>query len=361
VTIAVSPNGRNHYDSQTPSDQVLVATFQGIAVLERDGAGAPWREAGRTLEGKHIASIVVEPRSGAIFAGVHDGGLWRSTDGGKTWGRSDNGIEFDNIYGLNYVEAGDELRLYAGTDPAHIYVSTNLGESWTELPSLRDVPGVENWTFPAPPHFGHVKNIEFDPRDPNTIYVAVEVGGAFKSTDAGKTWSQMPGVYEDVHRMMISPTHPDTLYMTTGHDLYQSTNAGGTWEILPMPEQRIGYPDALILLPDQPELMFTAGGRYNPGQWRKNPDADATIARSRDGGRSWDFLTNGLPSYMKANIEAVTVNTYPGGFALYAATTDGDVFASDDAGDTWTTIARQLPPISKKGHTMLRPDLAAAH
>jgi len=262
---------------------------------------------------------------------------------------------------LEDFQRSDEVRLYAGSDPAHIYVSTNLGESWTELPSLRDVPGVEKWTFPAPPHFGHVKNIEFDPRDPDTIYAAVEVGGAFKSTDAGKTWSQMHGVYEDVHRMMISPSHPDQLYMTTGHDLYQSTDAGESWEIMPLPEHRIGYPDALILLPDQPDLMFTAGGRYNPGQWRTNPDADATIARSRDAGRTWDFLTNGLPSYMKANIEAMTVNTYPGGFSLFAATTDGDVFASEDGGDSWATIAQQLPPISKKGHTMLRTDLAAAH
>ena len=137
MTIGVSPNGRNHYATQSPSNEVLVATFQGIAVLRRDRPGAAWSEAGRKLEDKHIASIVVEPRSGAIFAGVHDGGLWRSRDRGATWQRKDSGIEFDNIYGLNYVEAGDELRLYAGTDPAHIYVSTNLGESWTELPSLR--------------------------------------------------------------------------------------------------------------------------------------------------------------------------------------------------------------------------------
>jgi photosystem II stability/assembly factor-like uncharacterized protein len=292
---------------------------------------------------------------------VHDGGLWRSQDDGKTWERKDQGIEFDNIYGLNYVEAGSELRIYAGTDPAHIYLSTNLGESWTELPSLRDVPGVEKWTFPAPPHYGHVKNIEFDPRDPDTIYVAVEVGGAFKSTDAGKTWNQMMGVYEDVHRMMVAPSRPDNVYMATGHDLYHSADAGANWNILPLPDHRIGYPDALILLPDQPDVLYTAGGRTGPGQWRTVPDADATIGRTRDGGRTWDFSQSGLPSHIRGNVEGVTVNTFPGGYELFAGTTDGDVFTSDNGGDSWTTIAQQLPPISKKGHTMLRPDLARAH
>ena len=361
MAISVSPNGRNHYETESPSNEVLVATIDGIVSLTRSRPGAAWGETGRTLAGKHIASIAIEPRSGAILAGVHSGGLWASLDSGKTWARRDKGIEFDNIYGLNFVLAGDELRLYAGTDPAHIYVSKNLGENWTELPSLRDVPGVEKWTFPAPPHYGHVKNIEFDPRDPDTIYVAVEVGGAYKSTDAGKTWRQMENVYEDVHRLMVAPSRPDNVYIATGKDLYHSADAGDTWQTLPLPEQRIGYPDALILLPEQPDLIFTAGGRLNPGQWRTSHDADSAIARSRDAGRTWEYLEDGLPSHLRGNIEAVTVNTCPDGFSLFAATTDGDVFASENGGDRWTTIAEQLPPISKTGHYMpLRPDLVGA-
>ena len=109
----------------------------------------------------HIGSLTLSPR--AIFAGTHGGGVWASVDGGQTWERRDRGLAHDNVYALSFVQVGDELRLYAGTEPAHCYVSTDLGESWTVLPALRDVPSVGEWTFPAPPHLGHVKTVAFHP------------------------------------------------------------------------------------------------------------------------------------------------------------------------------------------------------
>ena len=133
MTVSVSPNGKNYYESSSPSNEVLVATLNGIVSLSRSGPGAEWQESRRMLEGKHAGAIAVEPRSGTIFAGAHKGGLWASADSGKTWERRDSGIESDDIYGLNCVEAGNEVRIYAGTEPAHLYVrdrkSTRLNSS----------------------------------------------------------------------------------------------------------------------------------------------------------------------------------------------------------------------------------------
>jgi photosystem II stability/assembly factor-like uncharacterized protein len=350
VTVSVSPNGRNYYEAATPSNEVLVGTTNGIVSITRSSPGGSWGESRRMLEGKHVGSIAVEARSGAIFAGVHGGGVWASEDGGRSWEARSNGIESDDIYGLNCVEAGQEVRIYAGTEPAHLYVSKNLGKSWTDLPAIRNVPSVDKWTFPAPPHVGHVKNIVFDSRDPDTIYVGVEVGGAFKSTDGGQTFRELSGFYEDVHRLMTVPSRPNDVYMSTGRSLYHSPNAGDTWEEMPLPENRIAYPDALVILPQRPDLMFTAGSSGSPGSWRTSHDADSTVARSRDAGRTWEYLAGGLPEHIRGNIEALTMDSYPGGFALFAGTTDGDVFFSDDEGDTWATIARNLPPVSKSGH-----------
>src|SRR5947208_2705381 len=254
---SVSPNGTNYYATSGPADEVLVATADGIMSLKRSGSG--WEQSRRMLEGKHIDSISVEPRSGTIFAGTHHDGLWASADGGQSWERRDNGIKFPNIYALNFVHAGSETRIYAGTEPAHLYVSTDLGQSWTELPALREVPSAKDWTFPGPPHEGHVKTIVFDPRDPNTIYAGVEVGGAFKSTDAGQTWRELNegGFYEDVHRLMIARSRPDEVWMTTGRGLYRSGDAGTSWDFRPMPgvaedpharNSGISYPDALVML-----------------------------------------------------------------------------------------------------------------
>jgi len=359
MAISVSPNGKNSYQTGGPVDEILVATLDGIAVLQR--SGGEWREVRRTLEGKHAASIAIEPTRGVIFAGTHGDGLWASEDGGQTWDRRDSGIESGDFYGLNCVQVGNQVRVYAGTEPAHLYVSTDFGKSWTELKDLLNMPSAEKWTFPAPPHVGHVKNIAFDPSDPNTIYAGVEVGGAFKSTDGGKTFTEMTGFYEDVHRLMTVESKPNDVYMTTGHDVYHSADKGGTWEILPLPNKRIQYPDAFVILPQQPNVMFAAGASGSPGAWRTSHDANAAIARTRDSGATWEYVSNGLPGHLRGNIECMTMNAFPGGFELVAGTTDGDVFFSADEGESWQTIARSLPPVSKGGHFRnLRDDLVAA-
>jgi photosystem II stability/assembly factor-like uncharacterized protein len=96
--------------------------------------------------------------------------------------------------------------------------------------------------------------------------------------------------------------------------------------------------------------MFMSGARENPGTWRKSLHADGTIARTRDRGKSWVIVNRGLPDDRRANIEAMSVASYPGGFVLFAGTTDGDVFESGDEGESWTRIAGGLAPVSKSGH-----------
>jgi photosystem II stability/assembly factor-like uncharacterized protein len=169
----------------------------------------------------------------------------------------------------------------------------------------------------------------------------------------------MSGIYEDVHRMMTVPSRPNDVYMATGRNLYHSADKGSTWDVMQLPENRIAYPDALVVLPQQPDVMFTAGAAHSPGRgWGSTRDADAAIARSRDAGVTWEYLAGGLPGHLRGNVEGMTMNTFPGGAELFAATTDGDVFFSENEGESWTTIAQALPPVSKGGHyRALRPDL----
>jgi photosystem II stability/assembly factor-like uncharacterized protein len=350
MAICVSHGGQTVSQTTRPSDFVLVATTDGVVSLRRAGPGASWSEARRSLPGKHISALMVEPSGGTIFAGTHGAGIYASDDGGDSWERHDSGIEFGNIYSLSSAETADGLRLYAGTEPAHLYVSADGGRSWEELPSVRSVPSVPQWTFPGPPHEAHVKHVTFDPRSPETIYASIEVGGALKSFDAGKSWRELSGFYEDVHRVVVAPRAPDQVYISGGDGIWHSSDAGSTWEHLTDRTARIAYPDALVIHPDDPALMFVAGAICSPGEWRTTHSADARIGRSRDAGRSWQYLEAGLPQHIRGNIEAMSIEVWPGGFALCAGTTDGDIFFSEDGGDSWTTIARALPPVSKGGH-----------
>ena len=125
----------------------------------------------------------------------------------------------NNVYSLAASEPR-QSHVFAGTEPAHLFVSDDLGMNWSELPNLRAVPSVPKSSFPAPPHVGHVKHINFDPHNPNTVYVSIEVGGLLRSTDAGEHWEEFAGLYEDVHRLMIHRRNAKFLYAVTGRGLY---------------------------------------------------------------------------------------------------------------------------------------------
>lgn len=361
MTVLLSHGGRNLYPTNGADTELAVATTNGI--VWASSAGGQWQVVRRTLQGKHVSGLMQTP-DGTLFAGVHKGGLWASTDGGDTWERRDAGIESADLYALNWCERPGGVRLFAGTEPAHLYASDDLGATWTELPGLIAAATTTRWTFPAPPHVAHVKNINFDPRTTDTMYVAVEQGGLYKSQDGGQTFAELSGFDDDVHRVVMTPEAPDHLFITTGIGAYASRDGGANWEQISTRRDRIGYPDAIIPHPGRPGLVFKAGARTNPGQWRTTNTADARIARSTDYGQSWQMLEQGLPEHIRGNVEAMAMNLWDGGFALFAGTTDGEVFASVDEGETWQSIIAGVAPVSKGGHyyplQTEKPELVAA-
>jgi photosystem II stability/assembly factor-like uncharacterized protein len=351
MTIGLSHGGTTIYSSQALSQQLLIGTRDGVVTIARNASGADWRVAHRAITDKHISAIMKEPESGLIFAGAFHGGVMVSADEGKTWEARNDGMTQNNVYSLATKNINGRVRVFAGTEPAHLYVSENLGGNWKELPALRSVPSVPKWTFPAPPNIGHVKHINFDPENPTTIYASIEVGGLLRSTDGGEHWEEFPSLYEDVHRLMIHPTHADFLYAVTGRGLYTGPERGARWEQWTHREDEIGgYPDGFVFRPSDPKLMFMTAAHDAPGTWRTTHFAGARISRSKDGGRTWEILKNGLPERLQASIEAFCLEEAGAATAIYAATTAGEVFCSEDLGDSWKVIVKELAPISKAGH-----------
>ena len=305
MAIGLSHGGSTLYSSPSPSQEVLVGTREGVVTIERETSGSEWRVKHRALTDKHISAIIKEPESGLTFAGAFHGSVHASADDGKTWEPRNNGLTETDVYSLAARRVNGRVRLFAGTEPAHLFTSDDLGLHWSEVPSLRSVPSVPKWSFPAPPHIGHVKHINFDPDNPTTIYASVEVGGLLKSTDAGEHWEEFPSLYEDVHRLMIHPSNPRFLYAVTGRGLYVSPDAGANWEQWTRREDEIGgYPDGFVFRPSDPKLIFMTAAHDAPGTWRTTHFAGARISRSTDGGRSWEILRNGLPDRLQASIEA---------------------------------------------------------
>lgn len=351
MAITLSHGGPTIYRSPAPSRQVLVGTIEGVVCLERESGGPGWRVARRMLADQHIHALLLEPESRTLFAGVNHGSIFASADGGETWERRDQGLTEPNIYSLACVRRADGVRVFAGTEPAHLFYSDDLGRSWAELPAFRSVD-TSRWSFPAPPHVAHTKHITFHPDDPDTLFVGVEQGGLLKSTDAGKTFRVIPGMDDDVHRTLINPLNPDRVYITTGIGMYVSSDGGTTWEQWTDLTHEIGgYPDLLVLHPRRPELMFVAAAEKGPGSWRRDHSAGSRISRSADGGKTWEpLLSHGIPDRLRTAFEAMCLEDWGESCSLFAATATGEVWCSDDGGERWTEVVSGLAPISKGGH-----------
>jgi photosystem II stability/assembly factor-like uncharacterized protein len=351
MAIGLSHGGSTIYSSPSPSKEILVGTRGGVVTLARGNSASDWQVTQRAMTDKHISAIIKEPESGLTFAGAFHGSVHVSADEGKTWEAHGNGMTEHNVYSLAAKRINGRVRVFAGTEPAHLFVSDDLGLNWQEIPSLRSVPSVPKWSFPAPPHIGHVKHINFDPDTTTTIYASVEVGGLLRSADAGEHWEEFPSLYEDVHRLMIHPSNPKFLYGVTGRGLYVSPDAGKSWQQWTRREDEIGgYPDGFVFRPSDPKTILMTAAHDAPGTWRTTHFAGARISRSKDGGRTWEILRNGLPDRLQASIEAFCLEEAGALTSVFAATTSGDVFCSYDLGDSWQKIISGLPPISKAGH-----------
>lgn len=148
-----------------------------------------------------------------------------------------------------------------------------------------------------------------------------------------------------VHTMMRAPGAADLLYQQNHHGVWRSRNGGRSWDdITPGLPSTFGFP--IRVHPRDPQMLWTiplngdSAGRYPP-------DAAAAVWRSSDGGQGWDAMRTGLPQtacFFTVLRQALAGDTRdPAG--VYFGTNSGSVFASMDEGGSWAEIARHLPTI----------------
>lgn len=343
--VLLSSSGDHIQRAATPSDTLIVGTADGVYMLKRDAAGE-WSLAHRALQGCALSALT-RLQNGALVAGIHGVGVARSDDGGLSWQWKNNGLTQFDIWSVRAGILNGRERLYAGAMPAHLYVSEDAGESWRELSALREVPGRERWFFPPAPHLGHVKDIVIDGR---RLFVGIEVGALLVSDDEGASFTPLPVDPDpcevDVHRVLVTPKRPDRILISNGlAGTMVSEDNGRTWQRGLNPPG-LDYPDAFVMHPDDPDLLFVAGAVGWPPHWYKIGRARTKIARSRDGGKSWERLLGGLPDGQRAIFSGLTLEAFDGGFALYAGDTDGQIYESRDGGDRWHMIA-EVGAVSK--------------
>jgi photosystem II stability/assembly factor-like uncharacterized protein len=352
--ILLSNGGHNTHRSSQPSDMIVVGTVDGIAVLVRSESG--WALAHRGLAGCFVSAVTAS-EDGTLFAATHGVGVARSRDAGKTWEWVNKGIDRHDLWSARAGKLQGRDVVLVGSLPAHVYISEDAGDSWHELTALRKVQSVEEWCFPPPPRVGHVKEIVIDG---DRLMVGIEIGALLLSTDFGETFQDLhvdPQVGDnDIHRILVHPARPGRILIANGIvGVMTSDDDGRAWRKNPMPPDA-NYPDPMVIHPEQPDLVFLTAGVGWPPHWYRLGRARGKLFRSRDAGHTWERLLGGLPNGQRATFGALTIEAWEGGYGLYAADTDGQIFESLDGGDSWCIIADVAAVSKGEFHRGLRKD-----
>jgi photosystem II stability/assembly factor-like uncharacterized protein len=263
-----------------------------------------------------------------IFAGG-DTGLFVSQNGGAQWERIGAPGHVPTIWSLA-IDPVEPRILFAGTRPAGVYRSRDGGLQWEKLA----VDIAQECSIGTP----FVTSVMVDPDEHRTVWAGVEIDGVFRSLDGGDTWTHVEtGLYDpDIHAMTIATTHPKRVYASTAREVFASNNMGETWQPLGVKAKwPLPYARGIAVKADDPGVLFAGCGETTTGE-------KGHVLRTIDYGETWETLR--LPAPPNATIWGLA--THPADAnRILAFSLFGEVYMSDDAGESWRKIAREFGEI----------------
>lgn len=283
--------------------------------------------------------------AGAVVAATRAGRLFRTADRGDSWRAVDaRGLEGGAVETLAATAGG---QLFAGLEPAGLELSRDGGESWESVELFGALRAEENWLDYAD-RKAHVSTIAGDPAAPSRVYVGVEVGGAYRSDDAGGSWEPInSGLYEDVHELAVDPRDGTRLFAATGGGLFLSESRGAEWTPV-RGDAGSAYCTALAVVPGVARggsQVLVATTATAPGGWAGAPGgAGSRLHLSRDGGRSWAPYAMRIAGATREAFTALAPDPYEEE-ALFVATHGGHIYYGEEAGARWSRIAFGLGPV----------------
>lgn len=304
--------------------RLYAATGDGIARLD-EGTGA-W-SVELSLQGSGAQCLAVDPSDpNTVYAGLREGGVRRSRDGGRTW--VDCGLPEPGVFSLAVGPVDGAV--YAGTEPSRLFRSDDGGATWRELEALQDLPSRPTWSFPPRPWTSHVRWIAPSPHDADLLLVGIELGGLMRSTDGGATWEDhRPGAQPDVHSIAWHPTAEGRAYEAGGGGAAWSKDDGETW--YPADEGRDRhYTWSVAVDPEDPDVWFVSTST-GPFAAHGKGDPEAKIYRRR-GDEPWQPVGDGLPDPLPAMPCALVAEDG----RVFAGLADGQLWETYDRGDTWS-------------------------
>jgi len=241
---------------------------------------------------------------------------------------------------------GNNNLYYMGTAGGGVWKTEDAGNTWECI---------------SDGYFGgSIGSVSVSESDPNIIYVGegeqtlrgnVSSGkGAWKSTDAGKSWSFI-GLEntEHISRIRIHPKNPDIVYFAAignlwkpnrERGLYKSIDGGKSWKKILYVSDKAGVGD-IILDPNNPRIIYASTWEMKRNGYRMDSGGpDSKIFRSYDGGETWTDISNhkGLPGFPWGIIGITISPVNSNRIWIMIEADNGGLFRSDDAGETWEKV-----------------------
>jgi photosystem II stability/assembly factor-like uncharacterized protein len=224
----------------------------------------------------------------------------------------------------------DAALMFAGTRPARLYRSSDAGTHWQDV-SPDDLSGFSEVNMGAT----RVTQLMVDPRDGNTVWATVEVGGIYRSDDGGLSWGRKCTglVSEDIHGILVVRDQQGRkkVLVTTNRGLHASPDNGEHWQFQPL-DSAWQYTRAIASVSPDDACLLLTNGNGPPGD-------TGALLRSDDHGLTWRHVP--LPG--KLNSTPWCIATHAANPQLvFMCTNLGQLFRSEDAGLTWTRLPHEF-------------------
>lgn len=323
--------------------RLLAGSDTGLFSLRSRDGGGSWESPERLLSDMEIAAIAQAP-DGDVYVGTRFKGMFHSSDGVGGWEHVETPPGLEHVRSFNIAPdrflAGNE----AGAEPVGVF-EWEEKKRWHRLGDLAACSGSSEWFYPVTTEGVHIRHLARDPHKPERIYAAMQVGAVAISPDAGQSWYDRRDLDCDVHMVEASPAEPGVVYAGSGGGgLYRSKDWGENWECI---SEGLGnFVVQFAIDPKDPRRLYLGTAQGGVRQWREHPDVGARgqVFRSDDGGDTWQKLGGGLPEYMHSRVNTMLIDPedprnvfFSGGHTKGQA--DSGVHYSPDHGETWRSIA----------------------
>lgn len=374
--------------------KILVGTRKAAFIYTSDLRRERWSISEPILPTWSVYDMSADVRGGSprLYAAANHWAWGRSvaksTDIGKTWDwvseglgfPEDMGIAIQNVWCITPGHEGEDGAVYAGVQPAGLFRSEDWGRSWASVDGLNRHERRQYWSGTGGGD-SCVHSVVVDPRDAAHAYACISSGGSYETHDGGRTWGlfshraipENPGgrkftedmirqfgdqiamqpdidplAIGEMHKMVLDEKDPDRLWTQTHVGVFRSADGGENWEDVTagLPSFH-GFPIAVSKQPPDAAYVVPLGEVQMSGDNFRVCQGQLTVYRTRDSGKSWEPLTNGLPGpddYQSVYREGLdTDGLSPEG--VYVGTSNGEVYAGLDEGDRWQRLPGTLPPV----------------